>query len=276
MASSWSDQDVRINDTSIMSKKFWIIDRGSLESSPGMRSENFGVAYLQGTMWREKQLPEVTRSLPMAIDSCDENGNYASSRMGRLAQLNANRRELFALFARENAQVVVEWDVLVPDGMDGTTTEVWTGYAQATTPITSEYPEDFNDYEACVIDLLFADPAWYGDEIVETITGTDVITNPGSVDATNMVITLIGGTDPRLTNESFDPDIWVQISRTLGGDSVDIDVRQGTAIRSNGNNVIGYLSKDGARQFMRIAPGENTMTISGGGTATITYRPPRT
>ena len=272
---SFSEQDVRANGVSLMQKKFWIIERGGLEAAPGFRSTNFEIAYFQGAMWRHKQIAEATRSIPMQIDCCDDDGNYPTGRPARIAQLNANRHELLGIFARENAQVTIERDVLIADGVGGYDMETWTGYAQASNAILPEYEEDFPDHQTCIIDLLFADPIWYGEEIVETITGTDVITNPGNVDATNMLIELIGGTDPRLTNETPDPEVWVQISRTLGGDSVDIDTRAGTAVRSNGNNVIGYLSKDGARQFMRIVPGANTMTISGGGTATITYRPPR-
>lgn len=268
---SWSDQDVRINNTSVMSKKFWLSDRAGLDMTPGFRSGNFEVAYLQGTMWRAKQLSEVVRSVLVTIDSCDEDGNYPVGRMNRIAQLNSNRMEFLALIARENAQVTVERDVLISDGMGGHTTETWTGYAQASTPIVPQSPDDFDDFQTMAVDLLFSDPTWYGAENTPTVSGTTTVNNPGTIDATNMVLNFTGGSNYRLTNQTADPDHWVQIDYA---GSIEVDVRNGTAYAGT-TNVIGYLSKDGGRDFMRLAPGDNTMVLTGGGSCQITFKTPR-
>lgn len=159
---SWSDQDVRVNGTSIMTKRFWAHDRSGLDMTPGFRSTNFEVAYLVGTLWRPKQIPEVVRSIAMTIDSCDEDGIYPVGRLNRIALLNSNRIELLALFADPDTQIVVERDVLISNGGGGNTLDTWTGYAQAASPIIPESSEDFDDYQRLGIDLLFADPIWYG------------------------------------------------------------------------------------------------------------------
>lgn len=271
---SWSTQDVRVDGTSIMSRKFWISDRGGLDMTPGFRSTNFDVAYLQGTMWRPKQIPEVVRSIAMVVDGCDENGIYpAGDSTARIAQMNANRMELLALFARENTQVTIERDVLIPDGSGGSTVQTWTGYAQATTSIVPANPEDFDEYQTLSIDLLFADPVWYGDEQVEVVSGSATITNDGDIDATNLLLEFTGGADYRLTNQSTLPeDTWVEVDRS---GTLAVDVRAGTAIKDPDINVIGYLSHDGSRQFMRLVPGDNDLVLTGGGSCTITYRVPR-
>lgn len=254
-----------------MSKKFWLSDRSGLDMTPGFRSTNFEVAYLQGTMWRPKQIAEVVRSVGVTIDSCDEDGNYPVGRVNRIAQLNSNRVEFLALLARENAQVVVERDVLISDGMGGSTLQTWVGYAQASSPIIPQSPEDFDDYQTMGVDLLFSDPVWYGDENTPTVSGTTVVNNPGTVDATNMVLNFSGGSNYRLTNQTADPDHWVQIDAS---GAIEVDVRAGTAMQGS-TNVIGFLSKDGGREFMRLAPGNNTMVLTGGGSCQITFRTPR-
>lgn len=270
---SWSDQDVRVDGTSVMSKKFWLSDRSGLDMTPGFRSTNFEVAYLQGTMWKGKQIPEVVRPFQVTVDSCDEDGNYPTGRLNRIGQLNSNLRELLALFARENTQVTIERDVLLSDGAGGHTLETWTARAQATTPISPQLPEDFDDYFTFSMDLLFADPIWYGTEVTETVSGTTVVNNPGQVDATNIILEFSGGSNYRLTNESTDPeDVWVQIDDS---GSIVIDVRLGTAVKGGTTNVIGLLSHDGARPFMRLQPGDNTLTLTGGGSVDITFSPPR-
>jgi hypothetical protein len=268
---SFSDQDVRVNGTSIMTTQFWIQNRGGLWGTPGFRSTNYDIAYLQGTMWRPKQIAETVRTLLIAVDATDANGVIPTSGALRRAQLNQNLMTLLALFAREDAQVTIERDVLVPDGIGGTTLETWTGYAQASSPILPESPEDFDDHMTLSVDLLFADPIWYGDAVQHTVTGTGTYTNPGNVQATNMTLTFSGGSNYRLTNQTYDPDAWVQIDYS---GTIVLDTRAGTAF-AGATNVIGYLSKAGTREFMRLAPGANTLVLTGGGQVVIDYNIPR-
>lgn len=262
---SWSDQDVRVNGTSIMSRKFWISDRSGLDASAAFRSTNFEVAYLQGTMWRPKQLAEIVRSIGMTIDSCDADGVYPVGVLNRVGQLNSNRIELLGLFNRENAQIEIQRDVLVAGG----TLETWTGYAQAASTILPEIPEDFDSYQTLGVDLLFADPVWYGTANTPSVSGTTTVTNAGTVDATNMVLTFTGGSGYRLTNQTADR--WVQIDDS---GTIIVDVRAGTATKG-GANIIGSLSKDGGREFMALVPGANTMVLTGGGSVQIAYSTPR-
>jgi hypothetical protein len=254
-----------------MSRKFWISDRSGLDASAAFRSTNYDVAYLQGTMWRPKQLAEIVRSIAITIDSCDEDGVYPTGVLGRVGQLNSNRMELFALFSRENAQVEIQRDVLVSDGAGGSTLETWTGYAQSSSTIVPDTPEDFDSYQTVGVDLLFADPIWYGAALTPSVAGTDTVNNPGTVDATNLVLTFTGGANYRLTNQTTDPDRWVQVDDS---GTIIVDVRAGTATKA-GANIIGKLSKYGGREFMALVPGDNTMVLTGGGSVQIAFSTPR-
>lgn len=270
-ASTFSDQDVRVDDVSIMTPQFWIANRGALWTKAGMRSTNYEVAYLQGTMWLPKQLAEVTRSLVMFVDGVDDNGIVPASGARRRAQLNANLMTLQALFSQEQRQVTVERDVLLPDG-ESTALETWTGYAQVQDVISPEMPEDFDDYATLGVDLLFSDPVWYGDAVQHTVTGTMGVTNPGDIQATNMTLTFSGGSNYRLTNNSFDPEAWVQIDES---GTIILDNRAGTAFKGT-ENVIGSLSRQGTRSgFMALLPGSNDLVLTGGGQVVIDYYTPR-
>lgn len=265
------DEDIRVDGTSIMSSKYWVSDRSGLDQTPGFRSTNWDVAYLTGTLWRAKQIPETTRSIAITINAVDDDGVVPTNKLLRKAQLNTNMREVLALFARENVQNVIERDVLTLDGMGGTEVQTLTGYCQSANPIVPLRSEDFDDFLVMGVDLLFSDPVWYGEAMSEVVTGSDVITNPGMIDATNMTLTFTGGADYRLTNNSTDPITWVEIDRS--GDIV-LDVRQGTAYKNGTTNVIGYLSHDGSRPWMRLIPGDNNLVLTGGGSVTIDYMPP--
>lgn len=265
------DQDIRIDGDSIMTQQFWVSDRSGLMQTAGFRSTNWDVAYLQGTLWRPKQIPEVVRSIAMTVNGCDSNGITNQNRYLRKADLNANLQTVLQLFARENSQVVIEQDVLWPDGMGGYEVQTWTGYCQVSNTILPLRPDDFDDYITMAVDLTFADPAWYGDPVSSEVSGSATVANDGVVDATNMILTFTGGSDYRLTNNSTDPATWVEVDRS---GSIVVDVRQGTAVKDDTTNVIGYLSHDGSKTFFRLIPGDNDLVLTGGGTVTIDFSPP--
>ena len=269
---SWSDQDIRVNGTSIMTKAFWVSDRDGFDMTPPLRSTNFEVAYLQGTMFERKQIAEVARTITMTVDACDEDGAYPVGRVNRMALLNSNMRELFALFGQEGAQVAIERDVLLSDGIGGSELETWTGYAQVVTSMPPEFDEDF-DHMRITFDLLFADPVWYGDTVTQEISGTEVMNNPGSIEATNMILEFTGGSNYRLTNETLMPEDfwWFQVDHE--GD-VTVDVRAGTVVNDVGETLIGFISKNRTIPFFRLLPGDNDLVLTSG-SVTITFDTPR-
>jgi hypothetical protein len=131
--------------------------------------------------------------------------------------------------------------------------------------------------------FLLADPFFYGSTIttVLDVATPAVIANPGHDTAMydNFTITLAGPlTNPRLTNATANPDIWVQYTGTIaGGASVTLTPGAFTAVTGAGVNVINNVTHAGSRHWMGILPGNNTMTLSasaGAGHATVAFKPP--
>lgn len=118
------------------------------------------------------------------------------------------------------------------------------------------------------------DAYWYSaEEVSRTVTGAqESITLAGDVETSRMNIVLSGGTPgtPQvLTNET------TGVSVTFGGDTSSFDallrVQDFTAVQ-NSQSVLAYIAHSGAVQWMTMAPGENIMTLTGGGQAQITMR----
>src|SRR5207247_2651758 len=106
------------------------------------------------------------------------------------------------------------------------------------------------------------------------------VDNPGHDIAAhaNLEIDLIGPlTDPRLTNATANPSVWVQYTGSIGsGQTLTLDVGGYTAALGDGTNLIGGISHSGARHWMGLLPGTNSLTLSGsgGGSAVLRFRPP--
>lgn len=136
--------------------------------------------------------------------------------------------------------------------------------------------------------LLLADPFFYGPEIVETFSVGETISvlNAGHDIAAygNFHIDLVGPlTNPRLTNTSFEPDVYVQFNMAIpSGVTIRLSVPDFTARTIEGYEITGVVNlttnvtHSGARFWMGLYPGINSLTLSGsgGGTAVLRYRAP--
>lgn len=127
------------------------------------------------------------------------------------------------------------------------------------------------------------DGYWYDPEpsviIVDSNSEDDTVFDmPGDADTYRMTIMLSGGTGIQTLGNS---DTGVQM--TYNGDTVsapaDIDVLGFTATQDavSGTEIVvtsvsGNMAHSGDTFWMRLRPGTNTFTLSGGGTATITAR----
>jgi hypothetical protein len=142
------------------------------------------------------------------------------------------------------------------------------------------------------VDLVLADPFFYG---AETNTQLDyqtpvVIHNPGDYTAAhqNFTIQLVGPLDrPEIYNSSSSPATRVKLDTTIAaGETVTLDVERFTAVSNqqqfniDGTGNYSRLTSvihSGARHWMGLAPGDNTLTlyaVSGTGHAVVRFRPP--
>lgn len=132
--------------------------------------------------------------------------------------------------------------------------------------------------------FLLNDPFFFG----ALETNSCVISTPKSIvnlghDVaawSNLEVDFVGPlVNPRLTNTTPAPDVWVQYTGTVAsGQTVRLKVGDFRAYRvSDSANLIGSISNSGARHWMGLLPGTNSLTLtasSGSGTAVVRHQPP--
>lgn len=113
--------------------------------------------------------------------------------------------------------------------------------------------------------LMLADPYFY-----QPVAGQPVgtIEVEGEVPTDHVVITLSGGTNPRVSLPSGN---WIQFNGSVGGTPVVIDALNGTA-KQGSQFVNGLVTRSNLfPKWLELKPGTQNLTYSGGGTATIRY-----
>lgn len=96
------------------------------------------------------------------------------------------------------------------------------------------------------------------------------VSNGGTVRSTPVVVVTGASTNPRVTNASDDGK-FVEVTTTLaGGQTLTVDCSTGTATHSVDGNV-DHLIVPGSR-FFDLVPGNNTITLTGGGSFVVNYR----
>lgn len=130
-------------------------------------------------------------------------------------------------------------------------------------------------------DLNLSDPYFYGDEEEATLAMNtpQVLSNIGDVPVIQMTLDFQDElVNPMVTNSTPAPDVWVRVGTSIDpADSVLLDVGMFTATRdSDDANLIGAVTRSGARPWMVFIPGDNSLELtatSGTGTVDVTWRP---
>ena len=248
---------------------------GSRTNVPELRGSNVAVYGRPGQLHQPKMADQRVITLRGWVSNVDASDNPYTG-PGCEQGLNRNWRELRRLLWREN-------------GSQFELRRRW--YNESGVLISAvalaEYSGglDLSDHVveagAWTCDLTLADPYFYGDE-EEVVLNKDVpqtVINRGDVLAQHIHIHLhnqLG--NPTITNSTPNPDVWVKIGLNIADlDSVSLDVMNFTAIRSSDSaNVIGAVTRSGARPWMVLSPGNNVVGLtasSGSGTARIVWRP---
>lgn len=113
--------------------------------------------------------------------------------------------------------------------------------------------------------LLLADPYYYEPVAAQPVGDITVL---GDVPTDHVQINLSGGTNPRLT---FPDGNWIQYNGSPGGTDVIVNCLTGNAKRGNQfvNGLISRANNFGS--WPVLDKGAQSLTLTGGGTATITY-----
>lgn len=132
--------------------------------------------------------------------------------------------------------------------------------------------------------LLLADPYFYGAEVTTAVplTTSTAVSNLGHDIAAygHLEVDFIGPlTNPKLTNYTPNPDVWVKYNGAIGsGNTVRLKVHDFQAnLVSTGANHIDKISHAGSRYWMTLPPGANSLYLtadSGTGSVVVRYRPP--
>jgi len=167
-------------------------------------------------------------------------------------------------------------------------TQLWSATAQAeiagnmAPTMAGRTKADFS------VDLLLADPYFYGPRTTVTVptTGSTSATNTGDAvigfgqdngfGGVGFSITLNGPlTNPTLTNVTAGVTV-TSTAVIAAGHSLVLNVLAYTAVTDAGVNQLGSISHSGARPWMVLIPGAQTLTLSassGSGNAVISYQP---
>jgi hypothetical protein len=155
-----------------------------------------------------------------------------------------------------------------------------------TIPARAEFPFSWGDEVGPTrrvrIGLEATDPPyWRGAEVVDlsraiASSPTDfVLANPGTERTHEIVLELVGPiTNPRITNQTNGVYVELLVS-VAGGQTAIIDGKAFTALRGATND-IGSIRHSGARQWMLLEPGNNSIRVTrtaGTGTLTTRFRP---
>jgi hypothetical protein len=140
----------------------------------------------------------------------------------------------------------------------------------ATAKLRSMTPSQLTPADYLVaVEFSILSGVWYGTPVVASLSnGANSVTGSGDTRTQRMTITLTGGTDPHLLNAVGGHS--VAFSGSMGSPVV-IDVEAGTATQG-ATDVSQYLTWSKVA-FFRINAGVQTITLTGGGTASISYSP---
>ena len=248
---------------------------GNWTAPTRFRGENRKVAYRAGAMHRPKPADQKIESLAMWVSDRDADNQLSGGNTPH-TQFNQNWLALRRLLWRDDGEQFVltkRWE---------SSPGVWiTASALAEFHSGLEPRQIGRNAGRFAVDLLLADPYYYGQQqmtLVPLNTPT-VITNDGDVILRKIGLTFNGELgNPTLTNGTPEPEVWVKVgSQIAAGDAISLDVMDYTAVRaSDSANLIGAVTHSGARQWMALATGSNTLTLtadSGDGTCQVDYTP---
>lgn len=248
---------------------------GARTNVPKLRGSNVAVYGRPGRLHQPKIADQRTLSLRGWVsDRDDEDNPYASAICGE--GLNTNWRALRRLLWRENGSEFNLRRRWYDESGDIITAVAAVEYAGGL-----DLSDHVGEAGNWTCDLNLSDPYFYGDEETATleVDTPQVLTNIGDVPVFQMTLEFNGELgNPMVTNATPNPDVWVRVGSTIDlADSVLLDTNLFTATRdSDDANMIGAISRSGARPWMVLSPGGNTLELtaaSGAGTVDVTWRP---
>jgi hypothetical protein len=240
---------------------------------PILRGDDIDIPYRAGQVWRQKFPGPRVLTLAMWVLGCRPDGTVPS--ISARAQFNENRDALLRLFYSPDAQITLTKRWQMSSGLL---------VASAKAELVGDMDPGMlgSDGAQFVVDLKLADPYFYAPSSVFNLTlatGTAVLNNPGHDRIRKGTLRFNGPlTNPRLTNTTAAPDIWAQYTGVIaGGNWVELDLDLFTAVNQASTSVLSAITHDGARKWMELLVGNNSLTLSadaGSGNIAFTTQAP--
>jgi hypothetical protein len=258
-----------------LNQPYWNISTfgGSRSGIPTMRGQDVEVAYRAGQQFRPKYPDERTISLTMWLDGSGSSAGWPSSD-AHLAFNNNWQQLRQAFFARgaggsQQGQLQRNW-WLTQSGSN----KLITSTAMAEIAGSMDLTMNGRTGAAFTVDLLLADPYFYGGVRSQSVgTSGGTITQLGEGVAGEGFPSAVAQFTVQCSAPCTVTNTTAGIGFTIASGPafpVTVDVLNGTVTDNNGASPASKFSHQGARLWMCLLAGANTISVSAG-TATFTW-----
>lgn len=245
------------NGVSLHTQRWAVTTQGGSRNSPApRRGEDVQVPFRRGRMTSRKIVDSKVLTLPMWMAPVNDDGSTDPGLTDE-QMFHKNWRYLLS-----KIDVDGQFD-LVKRWYEGTTVKSATARAEFEDGLA---PAVSGGYLAAFsIDFLLADPYFYSPVASQAIGTINV---EGDVPTDHVTLSLSNGTNPRVT---FPDGNWIQYTGSPGGTPVVINLQTGMSMRGSAY-VNGLITRNtNFAEFPTLKPGSQALTLSGGGTGTVTY-----
>lgn len=248
---------------------------GSRFGLPTFRGSDYQTPYRAGQAWRSKLPDSRTITLAMWADGAGLHSTSTYPATDQRLAFNSNLQQLrdtfFTMAASGSVQGQLQrnWYIL----QSGSPTLV-TATAMAEIAGSMDLTMNGRTHAGFSVDFLLADPFFYGaQQNVACTGGGTTVTGKGeapvglSYPSAVSTFTVVCSGPCTVSNNTA----GVTFTLTSGPSyPVTVDILNGTVTDNSGNNWIGALSHVGARAWMVVLPGNNTIAVNSG-TATFHF-----
>jgi hypothetical protein len=245
---------------------------GSRSGIPTLRGQDIAMAYRAGQAWRAKYPDERTVSLTMWLDGSGSAAGWPAPD-AHLA-FNNNWQQLRQSFFSRGAggsvqgQLQRNWWLT-----QGGSNKLVTSTAMAEIAGSMDLTMNGRTGAAFTVDLLLADPYFYGATRTQAVSGSGTITALGEGVAGEGWPSPVSTFTVQVSAPCTVTNSTAGISFTVASGPafpVTIDVLNGLITDNSGASAAGKFSHTGARLWMGLLSGVNSIAVSAG-TATFTF-----
>jgi hypothetical protein len=247
---------------------------GSRFGVPVFRGQDYETPYRSGQAWRAKMPDSRTITLSFWVDGQGQHSSSTYPAADQRLAFNNNLQQLRDAFYQMGAggsfqsQLQRNW-YLTQSG----TNKLVTSTAMAELAGSMDLQMNGRTSAGFSVDLLLSDPHFYGALQTVACTGASTtVTGLGEGVAGLGYPSAVAGFTVTLSVAATVTNTTAGVSFAVaGGPSfpVTVDILNGTVTDNGGANQLGSLSQSGARAWMAVLPGTNTISVSAG---TATFR----